>query len=80
MDYAFLAENLLADSKLGCCAEPGRGTEPVLEMSLKRARELGLDFMRHADLNGDGVVNLTDMQAYTQHGLTALPSKVKRAR
>ena len=80
LDYAFLTENFLADSKLGCCEEPGSVVyTPVLDISVKELRALGMGYMAAGDLNHDGRLNTDDMALYRQGGQPT-PSKVKRAR
>ena len=78
LDYAFLTENFLADSKIGCCEEPGSGSAAVLDITVKELRETGRAAYAVADLNNDGHVNTEDMALY--QGAQPQPAKVKRVR
>lgn len=64
-DWSFIIENFLMASKDACCPEGtgAAGYVPTLEIDLKTARELGLG-ASFIDLNGDGVMNVADMEAY----------------
>ena len=70
LDYGFLVENFLKNSKNLCC--PGAlGTvnveaNPITEVSVKDLRRMGYGAAVVADLNKDGKVNLDDMAAYMQ--------------
>jgi hypothetical protein len=70
LDYAFLVDNFLVNSKGLCCPAPGAGinpeSNPITEISVKELRRMGYSSAIVADLNADGKVNLDDMAAYMQ--------------
>jgi len=66
-DYAFISMNFLASAKL-CCGVEGlpadiRGTT---EITVRELRERGLAELAAGDVNGDGLLNVEDMNAFTQ--------------
>jgi len=64
-DYTFIQINFLANDKDDCCHDPSAGQEVGrTEVSVKQLREMGLDELVIADLNGDGLVNTDDMSAF----------------
>jgi len=71
LDYTFLLENFLVNSKNCCCPAPiaaGRVTNDT-RVSVKELRLMGLfDAAAAADINGDGYVDLKDMTAFMQGG------------
>jgi len=70
LDYAFLVDNFLKNSKGLCCPAPGASptpeANPITEVSVKDLRRMGYGAAIVADLNKDGKVNLDDMAAYMQ--------------
>lgn len=67
LDYAFLVQNFLKNSKNLCCpGAAGVNAEynPLTEISVKELRRMGYGAAVVADLNKDGMVNLNDMNAY----------------
>jgi hypothetical protein len=72
-DYAFIIRNFLVSQK-DCCCGPQIGSEPnpISSISVDQLREQGLGDLAVADLNGDGMLDTADMDAYSQG---ARPSK-----
>lgn len=68
LDYAFLVDNFLKNSKGLCCPGPGADLNPeyspITEVSVKELRRMGYGAAVVADLNRDGLVNVADMNAY----------------
>jgi hypothetical protein len=66
-DYSFVLENFLAASKDACCPqaeapiEPGRTSYSVTEL-----RKMGFGDLASGDLNGDGFLDMTDLDLYSQ--------------
>jgi hypothetical protein len=77
-DYTFIQINFLANDKDDCCHDPS-ASEPVgrTEVTVKQLREMGLESLVIADLNGDGLVNTDDMAAFVQ-GARPKADKVNR--
>lgn len=67
-DYNFILRNFLVSSKGVCCGpQAGASEAPALvEVSVDELNQMGLGDLAVADLNGDGVVNAQDMDAFTQ--------------
>jgi len=63
IDLEFINRHFLAGDKQGCCSRTLRplDNEPILQISLKQARYQGLGDLTAADVNGDGLVDLTDL-------------------
>lgn len=72
-DYAFIIRNFLVSQK-DCCGGPQIGSEanPISSITVDQLREQGMGELAVADLNGDGVLDSADMDAYSQG---ARPSK-----
>lgn len=71
LDYAFIVDHFLENSKGLCCAAPGAAdsipeSNPITEISVKELRAMGQGELAVADLNKDGMLNLDDMAAYMQ--------------
>ncbi len=70
LDYAFLVDNFLKNSKGLCCPAPGAGLNPefspITDITVKELRRMGYASAAVADLNNDGKVNMDDMAAYMQ--------------
>jgi hypothetical protein len=68
LDYAFILDNYLAASKDACEGCPGGRAEyvPVESITVKQLRAQGMAELAVADLNRDGVLDSTDMEAYMQ--------------
>jgi len=72
LDYAFLVDNFLKNSKGLCCPAPTPDANgiaeanPITEVTVKELRRMGYGAATVADLNKDGKVNLDDMAAYMQ--------------
>ena len=80
-DYSYLMMNFLADSKLGCCEEAGAvDRTPITSITIKELRQRGLSHLAVADLNGDGVLDTADMEAFMQGATPTVSTKVQRTR
>ena len=78
LDYAFLTENYLADSKHGCFEDPGSVVyTPVLDITVKELRQRGMGHLAVGDLNHDGRLNGEDMALYSQG---VVPTRMKTDR
>jgi hypothetical protein len=68
-DYNFVLKNFLVSSK-DCCCGPQTGAilaaDPITEISVDELRQMGEADLIAADLNGDGLVNGGDMDAFMQ--------------
>jgi hypothetical protein len=66
-DYAFIIRNFLTSQKL-CCCGPQSGSEanPVSSITVEELQAQGLGDLAVADLNGDGVLDSADMDAFSQ--------------
>jgi hypothetical protein len=77
-DYQFIIRNFLASSKDCCCVGDGASVPtPLAEVSVDELRQMGMGELAVADLNGDGLVNAQDMDAFTQG---ARPTKTSNDR
>jgi hypothetical protein len=66
-DYNFVVRNFLVSSKDCCCGPSAADLPPALtEVSIEELRQMGQADLIVADLNGDGVLNADDMEAFTQ--------------
>jgi len=77
-DYNFIVKNFLLSAK-ECCGGPQAASPPapLAEVSVDELRQMGLGDLVVADLNGDGLVNTEDMDAFTQG---ARPTKTSNDR
>ncbi len=66
-DYAFISMNFLTSSK-SCCGVEGlpAGASGVSSISIEQLRRSGRGDLAVADLNGDGILNVDDMNAFMQ--------------
>jgi hypothetical protein len=77
-DYVFIIRNFMASSKDCCCGvAAGSIPAPLAEVSVDELRQMGMGELVVADLNGDGLVNAQDMDAFTQG---ARPTKTSNDR
>ncbi|MCH7597196.1 MAG: hypothetical protein IID35_11660 [Planctomycetes bacterium] len=65
-DYAFIDMNFLTTAKVCCGVDGLPAATPLTEISTRELREMGRGELVVADLNGDGVLNIADMNAFTQ--------------
>jgi hypothetical protein len=77
-DYLFVLRNFLVSSKDCCCGPSAADLPPALaEVTVEELRQTGQGDLAVADLNGDGVLNATDMEAFTQ-GVRPMKSNDRR--
>ena len=60
-DFTFIQINFFTARDANCCGLPGRGGQPLSEISVTQLRKMGLGRLRVADLNGDGVLDQLDV-------------------
>lgn len=65
-DYAFIDMNFLTTAKVCCGVDGLPAATPLTEVSTRELREMGRGELVVADLNGDGMLNIADMNAFTQ--------------
>jgi hypothetical protein len=66
-DYKFIIDNFLFSVKDCCCGPQAADLPPALvEVTVEELRQMGYDDLVVADLNGDGVLNADDMEAFMQ--------------
>ncbi|MCO6435870.1 MAG: hypothetical protein J5J06_02140 [Phycisphaerae bacterium] len=67
VDFSFVLDNFLANSKDCCCPAPTAGVDaPRTSITVKELRAMGLGDMASADLNSDGVIDMDDMALFMQ--------------
>ncbi len=67
IDFGIIQMNFLEGSKNSCCPDAAAAEEtPITEVSIKELRVMGLAELVVADLNGDGLLNVDDLNAYQQ--------------
>jgi hypothetical protein len=77
-DYNFILRNFMVSAKDCCCGPQAASLPPPLaEVSVDELRQMGLGDLVVADLNGDGLVNAQDMDAFMQG---ARPTKTSNDR
>jgi hypothetical protein len=66
-DYAYIQMNFLASAK-DCCGVYGlpAGAQGVTSISVRELREMGRGELAVGDLNGDGMLDMSDMDAFMQ--------------
>jgi hypothetical protein len=65
LDFSFVQMNFLESSKnCVCSAGSGAGVAGRTEVSVRELRQMGMNDLTVADLNGDGLVNMDDMSAF----------------
>jgi hypothetical protein len=66
-DYNFIIRNFLVSAKDCCCGPQAASLPaPLAEVSVDQLRQMGLGELVVADLNGDGLLNAQDMDAFMQ--------------
>ncbi len=65
-DYAFIDMNFLTTAKVCCGVDGLPAATPLTEISTRELREMGRGELAVADLNGDGMLNIADMNAFMQ--------------
>jgi hypothetical protein len=66
-DYNFIINNFLTSVKDCCCGPQASSLPPALvEVTVDELRQMGYEDLIVADLNGDGVLNAQDMEAFMQ--------------
>ena len=78
IDFSIIQMNFLMASKNTCCPDEAQPV-PFTEISVKQLRMMGLGDLVVADLNGDGLLNVDDMEAY-QQGVTPVDTVIQRKR
>jgi hypothetical protein len=77
-DYNFIIRNFMTSSKDCCCVgSAASAPAPLAEVSVDELRQMGMGELAVADLNGDGLVNAQDMDAFMQG---ARPTKTSNDR
>jgi len=77
-DFSFISQNFLENSKNSCCDDStAANPQPITSITVKELRRKGLGELAEADLNGDGVVDQSDMAAF-MNGQTPEPRSIKR--
>ena len=66
-DYAYIQMNFLVSAKM-CCEVYGlpAGAAGVTSISVRELREMGRGELAAGDLNGDGMLDMSDMEAFMQ--------------
>jgi len=77
-DYNFVIKHFMESAK-DCCCGPQDAIQPapLAEVSVDQLRQMGMGELVVADLNGDGLVNAQDMDAFMQG---ARPTKTSNDR
>jgi hypothetical protein len=66
-DYQFIIRNFLTSSKNCCCqGDAASAPTPLAEVSVDELRQMGMGELAVGDLNGDGLLNAQDMDAFMQ--------------
>lgn len=77
LDFAFVMINFLASSKDACCPDAAATDYTYrTEISVREARQLGLDDVVAGDLNNDGLINMEDMNLFAAGGLQKAPARI----
>jgi len=78
-DFTFISQNFLDNSKNSCCVAGGGASStpetPIVSITVKELRRRGLGSLVVADLNGDDVVDQTDMVLFMQGQVPVRDSK-----
>lgn len=71
-DWQFISDHLDTIDSPSCCSTTA-GIEPMVsEISVRELKSLGLDELIKADLNGDGLLNRTDVELFEAQGISAV--------
>ncbi|MHC5110737.1 MAG: hypothetical protein ACYTHJ_12775 [Planctomycetota bacterium] len=71
-DFSFISQNFLATSKNSCCEDSTASVEtPITSITVKQLRRMGLGELAVADLDGNGVVDASDMTAFADGAVPA---------
>ena len=82
IDFVFVQVNSFQASELGCCGGAAAASNggPLAEISIKELRRRGLYHLRFADLNGDGILNAEDVNAFLSGSHPLAPRSRKQTR
>lgn len=84
-DFSFISIGFGESSDLDCCAPGGAaGVQghgfadgPIMRLSIREAREVGIRHPELADLNNDGWIDQRDIVAFLEFGPSSLPPALK---
>jgi hypothetical protein len=64
LDFSFITMNFLAHSKNACCPESAATVTGRTSVTVRELRQAGMGELAVADLDGNGVVDMTDVAAF----------------
>lgn len=75
IDWNFIEPNLGTIAEANCCdfGDPGQARDAVTEISVEELLALGLDGLGVADMNGDGMIDITDVAMFTERDFHLKP-------
>ena len=82
VDFVFIQVNSFQASEASCCGSVAAASNdgPLTEISIKELRRRGLYHLRFADLNGDGILDAEDVNAFMTGSYPLNPRPHKQAR